>query len=753
MLFTLRRLVGEVNAARDLGQALEIIVRRVKQEMTADVCSVYLHDPASDQYILMASDGLNPSAVGRVRFPRGEGLVSLVGETEEPVNLDNAPDHPRYRFIAETGEARYHAFLGVPIIHHRQVMGILVVRQHSRRLFAEDEVAFLLTVASQLAGAIAHAQASGSLQLLDDGVIAGRPVDGQPGAPGVGLGVAVVVYPPATLEAVPDRKVGDAEKEVAVFRRALAAARGEIEELAQRMEDALDAEDRALFKAYLLMLDSRSMRDKIEARIRAGSWAAGALRDTILEHARLFESMEDAYLQERADDVRDLGRRILAHLQSGGSRQMDYPERTILVGENISVTMLSQVPVERLAGVVSVSGSISSHLAILSRALGVPAVLGADDLPVSRIDGREIVVDGYQGRVYISPPPAIREEYQRLAREEEELVAGLEALREQPAVTPDGVRVPIYANTGLLADITPSLTRGAEGVGLYRTEFPFMIRNRFPGEEEQRQIYRQVLEAFSPRPVVLRTLDIGGDKSLPYFPIQEDNPFLGWRGIRITLDHPEIFVVQLRAILRASKGLDNLRLLLPMVSHVGEVDEALKLVGRVHHELVESGEAVKLPEIGVMVEVPSTVYQIDDLARRVDFFSIGTNDLTQYLLAVDRNNARVASLYDALHPAVLRAVTQVVLAAQRQGKPVGVCGEMAGDPAAAILLLGMGVSSLSTTAASLPRIKWVIRNFSLAQARDLLDQALLMEDGHAIRRFLEGHLERAGLGGLVRAGK
>ena len=751
MLATLRRLVHEVSAARDLDQALAVIVQRVKREMTADVCSIYLLDGHADEYVLMASDGLNPSAVGRVRFPRGEGLVSLVGETEEPLNLDNAPDHPRYRFIAETGEARYHAFLGVPIIHHRKVMGILVVRQHSQRHFDEDEVAFLLTVAAQLAGAIAHAEASGGIRLPGEG--GGRPIDGLPGAPGVGMGTAVVVYPPARLEAVPDRPARDVEAEVAAYRRALAAARRDVETLARRLEDSLGAEDRALFDAYLLMLDSRSLQDKVVARIQAGSWAPAALRDTIEEHARLFEEMDDAYLSERAGDIRDLGRRVLVHLQEAGSEREDYPRQTLLVGEEITVTMLARVPLERLAGLVSVTGSVSSHVAILARALGIPAVVGAKDLPVSRLDGRELIVDGYQGRVYVSPPEAVRREYRRLTREEAELAAGLEALRDLPATTPEGVHVPLYANTGLLSDISPSLNRGAEGVGLYRTEFPFMIRTRFPGEEEQRRIYREVLESFSPRPVVLRTLDIGGDKSLPYFPIEEGNPFLGWRGIRITLDHPEIFVVQLRAVLRASVGLDNLRLLLPMVSHVGEVDEALRLLRRVHRELQEQGEAVQLPPVGVMIEVPATVYQIDDLARRVDFFSVGTNDLTQYLLAVDRNNARVAPLYDALHPAVLRALAQIVVYAQRHGRPVGVCGEMAGDPAAALLLLGLEVDHLSTAAASLPRVKRVIRSFSIAEAREILQQALRMEDARDIRAFLQARLEAVGLGGLVRAGK
>jgi len=375
------------------------------------------------------------------------------------------------------------------------------------------------------------------------------------------------------------------------------------------------------------------------------------------------------------------------------------------------------------------------------------------DLPVGRTEGRELIVDGYRGRVYVGGSGAVREEYARLAREEAALSADLEGLRELPAETPDGVRVPLYANTGLVADLTPSLRSGAEGIGLYRTEFPFLVRDRFPGEEEQRRVYRQVLEAFAPRPVVLRTLDVGGDKALPYFPIEEDNPFLGWRGIRITLDHPEIFLVQVRAMLRAAVGLDNLRLLLPMVSHLGEVDEARALVERAARELREAGEPVRLPPLGAMVEVPAAVYQVEALARRVDFLSVGSNDLTQYLLAVDRNNARVASLYDSLHPAVLRAVAQVVEGGHRRGREVGVCGEMAGDPAAAVLLVGMGVDHLSMSVAGLPRVKAAIRAVPWRRARELLQEALALEDGAGVRALVERALVEAGVGRLVRAGR
>ena len=280
-----------------------------------------------------------------------------------------------------------------------------------------------------------------------------------------------------------------------------------------------------------------------------------------------------------------------------------------------------------------------------------------------------------------------------------------------------------------------------------------MVRDRFPGEEEQRRTYRQVLEAFAPAPVTVRTLDIGGDKSLPYFPVVEENPFLGWRGIRISLDHPEIFLTQVRAILRANADLNNLQLLLPMISDVKEVDGALGLIRRAYEELREEGEHLAYPKIGVMLEVPSAVYQVPAMAKRVDFFSIGSNDLTQYLLAVDRNNARVANLYDALHPAVLRAIRQVADEAEQAGRPVSVCGEMAGDPAAALLLLGMGIKSLSMSAASLLRVKWAIRSFTTEAMRELLEEVWELEDAGAVRALMNRSLENAGLGGLVRAGR
>jgi phosphotransferase system enzyme I (PtsP) len=340
----------------------------------------------------------------------------------------------------------------------------------------------------------------------------------------------------------------------------------------------------------------------------------------------------------------------------------------------------------------------------------------------------------------------MRRQYIQIINDEKNLARDLEPLRNLPAATSDGHHVALMVNTGLLADVQRSLGRGAEGVGLYRTEIPFMVRDRFPSEEEQRQIYRSQLEAFAPHPVVMRTLDIGGDKMLPYFPVEEINPFLGWRGIRITLDHPEIFLVQVRAMLKAAHGLNNLRILVPMITTVFEAEEAMHLVHRAWLEVCEEGIEVDMPPVGVMIEVPAAVYQARELAQRVDFLSVGSNDLTQYILAVDRNNPRVSSLYSSFHPAVLGALKHVVEAAHAEGKPVGVCGEMAGDPLATLPLMAMGFDSLSMNASALLRVKWVVRNASLADARRVLDQMMTMDNAQVITAYLGRAMDKLGLG-------
>ena len=751
MLNTLRKIVQEVNAAKDLKAALGIIVQRVREAMGSQVCSVYLLDPESNRFVLMATEGLNKKAIGKVSMAPNEGLVGLVGTREEPLNLEHASEHPRYRYFAETGEERYASFLGAPIIHHRKVMGVLVIQQKEQRQFDEGEEAFLVTMSAQLAGVIAHAEATGSIRGLGrqgKGIQEAKFI-GVPGSPGAAVGTAVVVLPPADLEVVPDKTVDDIAAELALFNDALEGVRSDMRALSARMATQLRPEERALFDVYLMMLEDAALGNEVVKVIKTGQWAQGALRQVIGEHINRFELMDDAYLRERASDVKDLGRRLLAYLQQARQQTLVYPDNCILVSEELSPAMLGEVPEGKLVGLVSVQGSGNSHVAIFARAMGIPTVMGVVDLPYSKIDGIQLIVDGYHGEVFTNPSEVLRKQYAEVVEEERQLAQGLDALRALPCETLDGHRMPLWVNTGLLADVKRAQERGAEGVGLYRTEVPFMIKDRFPSEKEQLAIYREQLAAFHPLPVTMRSLDIGGDKALSYFPIKEDNPFLGWRGIRVTLDHPEIFLVQTRAMLKASEGLNNLRILLPMISGIQELEEALHLIHRAWGEVRDEGTDVPLPPVGVMIEIPAAVYQVRELARQVDFLSVGSNDLTQYLLAVDRNNPRVADLYDFLHPAVLQALRLVVAGAHAEGKPVSICGEMAGDPACAVLLMAMGFDGLSMNATNLPKVKWLLRQISLGKAQELLGQVMNIDNPQVIHSTLQLALRNLGLGRMI----
>ncbi len=762
MLKILKRIVQEVTASNHLTDALTILVQRVRAAIDAEAVSVYLIDNKHAEYVLIATDGLNKQAESRVRVGLDSGLIGLVGRREEPINVDDAPAHPEFHQNPLLGEDHLRAFLGVPIIQHRKLYGVMTAQQAALRCFDDAEEAFLITLAAQLGGMIAHAEATGELAQLTQPQPVGvnKPeviqiaLNGIGSVPGAAIGTAIVVYPPADIDAVPRYIVDDIECEIVIFYEALQATRDNIHRLGRRMKTSVADDEHALFDVYLSILDKESLGAEVEHEIRTEHLGAqAALATVIKKHVLQFENMKDDYLRERASDVRDIGRRVLAELQSSQHEEIDYPRRTILVGEEITAAALAEVPEGQLAGVVSAKGSSSSHVAILARAMGVPTVMGVRGLKLEQLSRRAMIVDGYFGHVFVSPSKSLLSEYKQLIQEEDALNQSLISLRDKPAETTDNHRVSLQVNTGLAMDSGMSMSVGAEGVGLYRSEVPFMSRDRFPSEDEQYIIYRQILKAFAPRSVTMRTLDIGGDKILPYFPVEEDNPYLGWRGIRVTLDHPDVFLLQVRAMMRANEELNNLRIMLPMVTTLSEVDEAVYLINQAYTELLEEGCQIDKPELGVMIEVPAAVYQARELAKRVDFLSVGSNDLTQYLLAVDRNNARVAGLYDTLHPAMIRTLIKVIEGGHSAGVKVSICGEMAGDPLAVILLLAMGFDTLSMNSASLPRVKWVIRNFSLATARKILADVLALEHPTEIRLHLQKALEDQGLGSLIRAGK
>ena len=748
MLHSLRKIIQTVSAAEDLQSALKLVVHHVRRAMRTDVCSIYLYFPQTDNYVLMASEGLNQASIGKAFLPSGKGLVGLVGLKAETINLTRAAEHPNFYYVQETGEEAFNSFLGVPIVHHRKVLGILVVQQRDERQFGTDEEAMLITLSAQLAGFIAHAEATGGglrQDTLADDESLDLHYEGVSGSGGVAIGHIAVIAPPADLDKVPDRRCRNPEEQVEAFQTALEAVRRKIKIVSRTLARNLKNQEQELFEVYMRMLDDNALAGEVIQHIRQGQWAQGSLRRVVQQHIQAFEAMEDPYLRERASDIRDLGRRILAELQQTNTEVREFEDSTVLVAEEVTAAMLAEVPAHKLKAIISTLGSNNSHAAILARSMGIPTVMGAVDFPYRRMEGLEVVIDGYMGRIFLNPSQDLRHQYEQAIVEEASFTKELEILRDVPAQTRDSHTIPLLVNTSLPLDVSRSLAQGAEGVGLYRTEVPFMIKERFPSEEEQTDSYRTQLQGFAPLPVTMRTLDIGGDKNLPYFTIKEDNPFLGWRGIRVTLDHPEIFLVQIRAMLKASEGLDNLRIMLPMITHVNEIDESIRWINQAYAELCEEGYQLVRPPIGVMIEVPAAVYQARHIAERVDFISVGSNDLTQYILAVDRDNPAVADLYHTMHPAVLMALQQVVTAAKAAAIPVSLCGELAGDPAGALLLMGMGYDSLSMNAASLPKVKSVIRNFTLSQSQAMLQQALQQVCADGVQGVIRDNLKAAGL--------
>lgn len=746
MLHLLRQVVEEVNSARDLQTSLRTVVGRIRDGMGVQVCSVFLWDPHVERYVLMATDGLSAEAIGKVTLTQHQGLIGLVGKREEPLNLGDATAHPNYYLVPGLGEEPYKGMLAVPIIHHRKLLGVLTIQKAEAGRFGDAEESFLVTLSAQLAGVIAHAEATGALSGLN--LLGGEQSDvrfqGVAGAQGVAIGRAHVLVPPADLDAVRFQPAEDIAAEVTLFDQALASVRADLRATSERLKSELRPEELALFNVYIDILEDAALGDAVTQRIRAGEGAQSALARVMHGYIDHFESMDDAYLRERAADMRDLGRRVLAYLQESVPVKA-VPEHAILIGEEISPAIFGELAGTEVAGIVCTRGSANSHVAILARALDIPTVMGVQELPWQALQGEELVIDGYRGHLYYRLSDEKRRYFEAVCREEAAREAGLETLKNEPGVTRDGVAISLLVNTGLQTDILRSQDRGADGVGLFRTEVPFMMRDRFPSEEEQAAIYRTQLEAFAPLPVTMRTLDVGGDKSLDYFPIVEDNPFLGWRGIRVMLDHPELFMVQIRAMLRASEHLDNLKIMLPMVTSVSEVEEALAIIHRAVMELNEEGLTVRVPAIGVMVEVPSAVYLVREFAGQVDFISVGSNDLTQYLLAVDRNNPRVAGIYDAMHPAVLKALKMVVDAGHGAGVPVSLCGELAGDALGAVLLVGLGYRHLSMSSSNLLRVKAVLRQIDSGWAETVVAGLLHLDNPRLVRSTLQLALKKSGV--------
>lgn len=748
MLTRLREIVEKVAMATSLTDALELLVNETCLAMDTEVCSIYLADNDRRCYYLMATRGLKKPRGRTITLAFDEGIVGLVGRLAEPINLADAQSHPSFKYVPQVKEDRFRAFLGVPIIYRRQLLGVLVVQQREHRQFDESEESFMVTLATQLAGILSQSQLNAIF-----GQYRQTRIRALAAAPGVAVAEGWQDTSQPSLDLVYEASTLDTAQERERLTQALEEAAAEFRRFSKRFAASSQKESAAIFDLYSHLLNDARLKRELFAQIGAGSVAEWAVKQVVEQFAAQFASLQDTYMRERASDLRALGQRLLFHLDDSTSGASQWPERFILVADELTATLLAEVPQDRLAGVVVRDGAANSHAAILVRAMGIPTVMGADIQP-ALLNQRLLIVDGYRGEVLVDPEPVLVKEYQRLVTEEIELSKLAEDDVEQPAALKSGERIQVMLNAGLSPEHEQLLGGRVDGVGLYRTEIPFMLQSGFPSEEEQVAQYQGMLQLYPNKPVTLRTLDIGADKQLPYMPISEENPCLGWRGIRVTLDQPEIFLIQVRAMLRANAGTGNLGILLPMITSLEEVDEAKRLIDRAGREVQEVlGYELPQPKLGVMVEVPAMIFMLPYLKSRVDFISVGTNDLTQYLLAVDRNNTRVASLYDSLHPAMLQVLSHILTQATQSGLQVSLCGEMAGDPMGALLLVGLGYRNLSMNGRSVARIKYLLRNIDLVDAQALAERVLNAQMTTDVRHLTAAFMERRGLGGLIRGGK
>ena len=752
------RLLEDIDAllsrSHDLQDTLQDITKIIAQRMGTDVCSLYLLDTKGGRLTLWATMGLDQTAVGKVSMDKHEGLTGLVVELGEHVAVLDTMTHARNKYFPETGEERFHSFLGLPVIEKRNVLGALVVQSRSRRRFSRTEIRLLKTIVTQVAGVIVQARLPEKLETKErerqdyrarmleaimrpsayerkreqqtraKGRTSRLRLTGVGASPGVGSGQAHLVHPPVRLDALEECHQENPDAELQHLSMAIEQSVAEIDALKERVQERLPEIDRAIFDVHRMMLEDPEFIGKIEALIRQNYAADTALKKVIEEYVETLERAGSEHLRDRGTDVRDIGQRVLRHLLGLEEKIGPKGENLILVADELSLSDLCRVDHSQLKGVVLANGGATSHTSILAKSFEIPTVVGVEHAALIQ-QGDAVIVDGNAGVAYVNPGAEVVREYSRFDRQYRAFNRNLEEIHDLAAETLDEVRITLGANVGLLSDIDFAHRHGAEGVGLYRTEVPFLTYSDFPSEEAQLALYQRVLTGMRGQPVTIRTLDLGPDKYPSYMKLpQEDNPFLGWRSIRISLEMADLFKVQLRAILQAGVH-GPVHILFPMISSVEELLQVKELLEQAKDELRQEGKVFDpyMP-IGMMVEVPAAVWLADRLAQEVDFFSIGTNDLIQYLLAVDRNNRKVASLYEPLHPAVLKAISTTVQSAKRAGKRVSLCGEMAADPLCTLLLLGMGLDELSMEAFFVPVIKRVIRSLSYAESQALTQEIL-----------------------------
>jgi phosphotransferase system enzyme I (PtsP) len=695
---------------------LNQIVRIIAGDMVAEVCSTYVMR-AGEVLELFATEGLKQEAVHQTRLRVGEGLVGDIASHARPLALADAQHHPQFAYRPETGEEAYQSLMGVPILRSGRVLGVLVVQNRTRRHYTEEEVETLETVAMVVAELIASGEIVGRSELApEEGIaVVAMRLDGTTLAPGLAKGVAVLHQPDITITQL---VAEDPLKEIERLDEGMGAMKLALDEMLATSDVAAGGEHRDVLETYRMFAEDRGWANRIVEAIETGLTAEAAVQKVQNDTRARMREISDPYLRERLADLDDLANRLQRHLLGQMENQLprELPDETILVARNMGPAELLDYDRKKLKGVILEEGTATAHVSIIARALDIPVLGRCHDLMAKVLPGDPLIIDGDNGQLYVRPSEDIQQTFAESMRQRSERQLGFAAIRDLPAVTLDGAEVALLINAGLLIDVPQLETTGAGGIGLYRTEVTFMVAQNFPDIARQRDVYKRAIDGAGGKPVTFRTLDIGSDKVLSYWQREaEENPAMGWRAIRISLDRPALLRQQLRALILAAEG-RPLSVMFPMVAEAWEFDEARSLLRLELDRAGQSGQQIPAEvKVGAMIEVPSLHFQLEELLDRVDFVSVGSNDLKQFLFAADRGNPRLADRYDTLAPAMVRLLGAIADTCNARKKPLSLCGEMAGDPIAAMALLCLGFRQLSMAPPAIGPVRAMIRSLDLGR--------------------------------------
>ncbi|MBP1852054.1 phosphotransferase system enzyme I (PtsP) [Rhizobium halophytocola] len=727
-------------------ERLDRIVREIASNMVAEVCSVYVLR-ADGVLELYATEGLNPDAVHLAQLKMGQGLVGTIAASAQPLSLSDAQAHPAFRYLPETGEEIYHSFLGVPILRTGRSLGVLVVQNKAQRNYREDEVEALETTAMVLAEMIA----TGELKKITRPGLEldlTRPVtiDGDGYSEGIGLG-HVVLHEPRIV--VTNLLNEDSDTEIRRLAEAIGSLRLSIDDMLSRREISMEGEHREVLETYRMFAHDQGWVRRMEEAIRNGLTAEAAVEKVQSDTKARMIRLTDPYLRERMHDFDDLANRLLRQLTgfSPNSASENFPHDAIIFARAMGAAELLDYPRVNLRGLVLEEGAVTSHVVIVARAMGIAIVGQAAGAVALAENGDAVIIDGDDGKVHLRPMVDLQKAYEEKVRLRARRQEQFRALRDVEPLTRDGQRITLQMNAGLLVDLPQLEESGAEGIGLFRTELQFMISSSMPKGDEQEAFYRSVVRQAGGRPVTFRTLDIGGDKVVSYFRSQEEeNPALGWRAIRLSLDRPGLLRTQLRALLKAASGAE-LKMMVPMVTEVAELRAVWELMQKEVQHLSKFGHVLpKKLQFGAMLEVPSLMWQLDELMEEVDFVSVGSNDLFQFMMAVDRGNARVSDRFDVLGKPFLRILRDIVRAAARNKTALTLCGEMGGKPLTAMALIGLGFRSLSISPTGIGPVKAMLLGLDADRLHQMLDAALDdVKDTGSVREMLKRFADEEGI--------